>query len=322
MEGDQNPASDIGGQGQQDFTSLLGGGQSPTNNGQAVQQTAPKVPTKPLEQAQGEGVEPEGQQTQETTPAAAPATSQAPAVQQQPSHADIIRETANAVLAAQQSKAQVNQTPKSLQDKSVDELSPEEFAQRFQVARAQPALVEAILSGDPTKSVAALDTYGQNLVRQAVTMALEIANAHVAQVRNEFSPHIQSWQTYQQTQREQKLRQEFFTEHPDLVGEEALVDEVKDAMLARLQAGQIKPFASTQDAKQAVAETVRRLLKRTGTNGTAPANGAAAAGQQAQSTGRQTSSRQMSAASSAGRSGTGQAAAKSDVEAIFGADAR
>jgi hypothetical protein len=311
-----NPVGSMGSQGSQDFDSMIttpqggstpppsqDGGGHPGENLGAQNDAAGKLPQKSLTPDAGQA--PDGQGGQ-TAPSATP-----PAAQSQ---ADIIRATAEAVAAAhvrgQQSQQHQPQGPAPKAD-----LSPQEFQQKYNVTRANEELVSTILGQDPRKAAAALDQYGQNLVKQAILMTMELNEANLGKFREEVNPHLQSWQTYQRQQEAVAAEGRFFKAAPDLAGEKDLVMELKDAYLAKVQAGQIR-FANEQEAFNAVANAARTILKRVN-----PAWGQGqSGGQQAPTTGQQPG-RRMSVASTTGRSGTGQAAAKSDVDMVFGADA-
>ena len=305
----QNPVTSMGSQGSQDFDSLTSGTSPQTN-----QKQTPMAPV-------SEGLP--GEQLSDVTGAGKPAKSlpQTTESGQQPgttppgmSQADIIRATAEAVakahMAGQQSQQQQQvQAPRGTQD-----LSPEEFNKKFSVIRANEELVTTILGQDSKKAAIALDTYGQNLVKQAILMAMELTESNLGKFREEVNPHITSWQQYRQQQETVAAEQRFFKSAPDLANERDLVMELKDAFIARVRAGQVR-FTNEAEAYSAVANAARSILKRVN-----PQWGAASGTQVASTTG-QHQGRQMSAASSAGRSGTPMATAKSDVDLVFGADA-
>lgn len=282
------------------------------------QQTSTAQPSQAGNQVQaGQGTG-DGQQQQGTQGQAAPVQSQA----------DIIKATADAIVNAQNDAARRQQANRSAEP--ARPLTADEFNAKYKVARAQPELVSTILGGDPVKAAAALNAYGQDLVQQAVLMTLDLAKADVDKVRGEFQPHIQSWQQYQQQVQAQQAESRFFTAHADLATEKDLVLELKDAFIAKVQAGQIR-FENEQQAFQTVANAARNILQRirgTGTNGNAGTNGGGTGGGTGQTTngtgqtGGTPPGRQMSAATSAGRTGTGQATVKTDGEHVFGTDWR
>lgn len=194
------------------------------------------------------------------------------------------------------------------------ELSPEEFNKKYGVVQITESHMQQILDADPKKGAAALNNIIQGAVRQAMLMQQDLTASELSRMRGEFEPHVKSWQSYQQEQREVSLQNEFYKLHPDLSDERPLVEELTAAMVAKVQAGQLK-ISTKEEGFKAVADAAKKIVARMNkpvTNGgqtNAGGNSGAA-------------TRQMSAASSAGRAGTGQAAAKSDVELVFGNDAR
>lgn len=308
----ENPVGTLGNQGSQDFEAMTSG------NNQSQQQSSQNsgVPAGEQLSAQNDasGAKPTKALPQETSAGQTPSPSgnQQPTVQQ--SQADIIRATADAVAQAH-IRAQQELTAQQRAAAPAPELSPEEFNKKFSVTRANEELVTTILGQDPKKAALALDQYGQNLVKQAILMTLELSEAKLGKFREEVTPHVTAWQKHLQEQQTIAAEQRFFQSAPDLQAEKDLVMELKDAFIAKVQAGQVS-FKNEQEAFAAVANAARTILKRVnpqwGANGAAN-NSAPAAGQ--------SQGRRMSAASSAGRSGTSQAAAKSDVDLVFGSDA-
>lgn len=336
-----NTGSDsvLGNQGASDFASLTtmsgangaqsGGGaganvQSPPNNqGRNDQQTG-TLPSKTAAEVQdgttAQGDAGQGGDTGQTqTPTPGQQQQQTPPAQQQnqqQSTADIIKATAEALVAAQGGRQGQQQNPPQEQ-----QLTPEQFNQKYGVVQVTEQHMAAILGQDAKHAAATLNGIIQAAVKQAALMTLDVADARIGKVKSEFEPHISSWQKHQNEIKEQKAEQEFFKAYPDLAVERELVMEMKDAVLAKVNAGQLR-FNSPQEAFNAVATATRNILKRMSPGGTGTQSGQQQGGQGG---GQQTPSpatRQMSGASSSGRSGTGQAAVKSDVESVFGADAR
>tara|TARA_R110000868_G_scaffold323676_1_gene584596 strand:+ start:196 stop:1194 length:999 start_codon:yes stop_codon:yes gene_type:complete len=320
--------SALGNQGSQDFASMVsvGGSQGPSTAGKSPVPggaTGPSgVPTKTAAQIDAEqGVvdgtlttpETGAQPGQVTNPLQAgqggDGTTTPPAAQ---TNSDVIKATVDAMIAAQNAARQ-QQAP--AQQQAEKTLSPQEFDAKYKVARANQELVTTILGQDPVKAASALNTYGQNLVQQAVLMALDLTDANVSKVRSEFAPHISSWQNHQQQIQAQQAEDRFFKGHPDLNAERDLVMELKDAYIAKVQSGQVR-FNNEQEAFSTVANAARNILTKIRGGAAAPGGGQGGQGNvpAAPSTG----SRQMSAAASAGRTGTGRAAVKTDGEQVFG----
>jgi len=291
MPNDTTSDAGFGAQGTQDFGAAVGA-PAPT----------PETGTPPNVQDGGTGGShdtPSGQTAPVTQPAAAP----------QQSQADIIKATVDATTNALMRQQQA-QAPAAADAK---ELSTEEFNRKFGVVQVTPDHITALLDQDPKKGAATLNGLIQNTVRQAVLMALEVADGKISDVSSKFEPHINTWQSYHREVQAKAAEERFFKAHPALASERELVMEMKDAFIAKVQAGQIR-FSSEQEAFSAVANAVNSILTKV--------RGGANGGQAAQTQTGQTQHRQMSAASSAGRTGTGQAAAKNVVDEIFGVDAR
>lgn len=202
------------------------------------------------------------------------------------------------------------------------ELTPEQFNQKYKVARANQELITTILGQDPVKAAAALNTYGQNLVQQAILMAMDVMDADVGSRFSKIEPEIKSWQTYQAQVREREAETRFFAKYPHLAAEKDIVMEMKDAVIARINAKTFIP-KNEEEAFATVASACDRILTKYRPQGAGTAGAAGAPNGAATTPPSGPAGRQMSAASSAGRTGSGQKqAAKSDVEHIFGADAR
>ena len=300
-----NPTASVGDQGSQDFASMIG---NPT--------PTPTTPTQTAVPSQNASTPASPAPTQEfvidTTKGDAPVQTQTAPVVPQQSHADIIKATADAIVNAQQRATQTQQQAQAPRTNA--DLSPQEFNNKFKVVQVTEKHVADLLNQDPKVAAASLNSLLQGTVQQAVLMALEIADANVAKVKSDFEPDINSWRSYENERRQKAAEDRFFKTHADLANERELVMELKDAFIARVRAGQVS-FKDETEAFSAVAAAARNILTRV--------RGGAQGGQSANpATGQQANGRQMSAASSAGRSGTGAATAKSDVDLIFGAEAR
>lgn len=207
-------------------------------------------------------------------------------------------------------------TATAQQRKDARQMSPEEFNTKYQIRSVTTDDIKVLLDQDPAKAAQALNELLIANTRTAVLMASDVFNAQLSKERQAYQPHIEGWTRFQAEQREAKAQSTFYTKYPDLANEKELVQEMIDSLRAKKDAGQVT-FASDEQVFEAVAAASRKLLARMNTQA------AGAGGNAAQSTKQgQTSSRQMATASTAGRSGTGQTAAKSDVEEVFGIDAR
>jgi hypothetical protein len=212
--------------------------------------------------------------------------------------------------ATKQAAAQVKQDKK--------DLTPAEFNAKYHIEPITEAHMQAILDADPKKGAQMLNQLLIKNMSSAVLMAKDVIEHRLGAMREEMNPHVTSWQTFQREQREAKLESDFYTSNKDLVNEKPLVKEMQDAIFGRIASGQLKPFATPQDALKAVADATRAVLTRMGK--TPGAVGTTQQSQQSSQSSQQTHTRQMTAASSAGQSGAGTSAGQSDVEKIFGND--
>lgn len=338
--------SALGSQGNQDFSALVSGQPNPTptpsstptpsptpassSNGggnrgvvPGVPDITPPAPTSrpagPGGDAPAPGAVPSADNTAPGAPGVPGPGAQPVAPGTQPNQNDVVGAAVEAAIRAtreQQSAPAGQPQPKQLTD--------QEFNAKYRVVSVTPQHMTAILDQDPVKAAASMNQLIQGAVTQALLMSADIAAAEAAKVRDEFSPHINSWQSHQKSIREKEAETQFYTAYPQLNEERALVNEIKDAYIARVRSGQVK-FTTPQEAFAAVANTATNMLIKFGKlspTGQPLAGVAGSNGSSTPSPG-QPPARQMSAASSAGRTGTGQpAAAQTTVDAVFGADAR
>lgn len=204
------------------------------------------------------------------------------------------------------------------------DLTPEEFNAKYKVIRVTPDHMAALRGEDPGKAANVMTQLLQGAVTQGLLMGIDIQKAELERVTGTITPHIDSWKSYRAEQEAKAAFDRFYSIHPDYRKEHDLVVTIKDALLARISAGTLPPFKTEQEAFAAVATAMRAHMSRFG-------GSAANSGQQGQQNGSQSQTqggqgqsngRRMSAASSVGRSGSGKAAVKSDVDIVFGADAR
>jgi len=304
--------------GNDEFAALLG---NDTGGGQQ-QQTTETTVTKhegtsekpPLEQ-----VTPKKAATDGTPPAQqggqpVPPTTGSPGLDK--AVLDQIVETATrAATSAADASATRSAAAQVKQDKK--DLTPQEFNAKYHIEPITEAHIQAILDADPKKGASMLNQLFIRNMSSAVLMAKDVIESRLGAMREEMNPHIASWEKHQREQREAKLETDFYTSNKDLVNEKPLVKEMQDAIFGRIASGQLKPFATPQDALKAVADATRAVLTRMGK--TPSASSAQQSSQSSQSS-QQTHTRQMTAASSAGQSGAGTSAGQSDVEKIFGND--
>lgn len=195
------------------------------------------------------------------------------------------------------------------------EISVEEFNKKYGIPTVNAEVMQRILDADPAKGAQAMQNLLLQAVRSGALIAKDALGADIGKLREEFEPHINTWKQEYNSQQEKKMYDTFFTANPDLKDERELVDAMGTEFAARVKSGQIK-ISSPEEGMKLVADAVRKTITRLrGAAGAAPGKGASSAAAAAPQ-------REMSAASSAGRSGTGQPQQKSDVESVFGSDAR
>jgi hypothetical protein len=253
------------------------------------------------------------QQTQQPPVVPQPTVQQPASVVPAQDQNTLVSSAVEAAIRATRAEQNQPSQPNQQQDRP---LTDAEFNQKYGVPVVTPQHLETILGQDPVRGSQMLNQLLRSTMTAALKMSADVMQAEHQRLRGEYSGPINEWKTHQAIQRQKEAEAEFYTAYPDLANEKAIVSEVRDAFILRVNSGQVQ-FKDRKEAFAAVANTVQNLLK--GFTRTPTQQGQN--GQQTPTTGQPT--RQMSAALSAGRTGTGQAAApKSDVEAVFGAEAR
>lgn len=304
-----NPVEGMAESGESAFNEIISGNERAPSTGQTGGTAKPRsnLPQKDASEI------PEGSPANPTvtTPAAIPAA-------RQPTSTDLIRDTIAATAAAiartQQTQPRQQPTPRQL----TPEQETAEFNKRFGVVRTDPREMAQLFDQDPAKAAAFFDAKLQAGIRQALLMAKELGAAEIDQVRSAYDPKIKAYDEYMTRVKEEAIETNFYKDHPDLADEKDLVETVKSDLINRVRSKQLT-FADQASANKAVADATRKIVARMNkpssdaiqTGGTRTAVKPAGA-----------PVRQMSGASSPGRPGTGKAAAQSDVELVFGADAR
>jgi hypothetical protein len=196
-------------------------------------------------------------------------------------------------------------------------MSPQEFDAKYGIIRPTEAMVNQLFNTDPRQAVAVLDHLFQANLTAALRMSNDIMEAKLNQLQEQYRPITQSFQEQQKAAQNQASENRFFTAYPALANEKGLVMEMKDAFIAKVQAGQIR-FNTEAEAFAAVANATQTILNRI------RPGGAPAAGTQPGVANR-SNGRQMVTASGTGRQGSGTSTAnkpKDIVDEVFGADAR
>lgn len=295
-----NPVQDVAERGDADFNKLINETQPTGNAGGAKRATPGTLPQKDVSK---DGVGDKTGTEEVVQQKAAPAET---AADRSALIADVVKATLAGSRPAEQRAAPAK-------------ISDEDFNKKFGVLNVTDSHIQQLLDADPKKAAAALNTMFQGLNRQSLLMAQELFESRMKEMQDKFTPHVESWTRYQREQNEAKVEQQFYTDHPALADEKDLVAEIRDAMVLRVQSGQLK-FSSQTEANKAVADAAMKIVTRM----QKPQGDAAGDGTRAQtaSTAKPNVGRQMASASSAGRAGTGKAPQLSVAEEIFGADAR
>lgn len=138
-------------------------------------------------------------------------------------------------------------------------MSPEEFRRHYEIPQIDAATYEAILGTTPDKPerVAALDNVLTGYMRAGIKMGQDLMQARLQQLEQQFESRLGPVFQAHQQQQEQAVISRFTTTFPDLANEMALVNDVKDAMIARGM-----KFGSEQEMFQAVGAATRQLITR------------------------------------------------------------
>ena len=248
--------------------------------------------------------------TQTTTP---PAQTQQTQPQQQtttpPAGQQVVMTDAQLAELANRMRPQAAPVAPQAQPQMTDE----EFAKQFNIHRVTEQEYEAILGIKPDNPsrVAALDAALQAISRQSVTIMRHLMEERARGLEQQIVPvrqdvlHRQMQQHYQ----------DFVRENTDLKDYGPLLQEIVTSSKAKIDAGQMPPFANAAEARKFVAQQARVLLRLPANPGqsqqtqqTTPAAGTQGAG-----------SRQMSTTSMGGRTGQsgGAAPTKGLAEKLF-----
>jgi hypothetical protein len=195
-------------------------------------------------------------------------------------------------------------------------MSPQEFDAKYGIIRPTEAMVNQLFNTNPQQAVAVLDQLFQSNLTASLRMANDIIEAKLNQLQEQYRPIVSSYQEQRQLAQNQASEGRFFAAYPNLTNEKGLVMEMKDAFIAKVQAGQIK-FTNEAEAFAAVANATQSILNRLRPGGAPAATQPGVANR--------SNGRQMVTASGTGRQGSGTSTAnkpKDIVEEVFGADAR
>lgn len=241
-------------------------------------------------------------QPSQTAPVAQPSGAPSTPSGVSPDVQAIIDEMRASRAAQAQPQGQQQQTP---------QITPEEFNKKYGIPTVTADTYEAIfgVAPDRPERVQALNQVLQGLIRPSVLMAQDLMETRVAEIMGHINPLTQAYQS----EMDRRQNEAFYQQFPEFKGYEGLINEIKDAHVARK-----KTFASAQDAFKSVADTARQILKQTQPQGSVPGQ-APAGGQAQQPVVTQTPTRRMTPSAQGGRGGTPSATNnKSTAEQIFG----
>jgi len=228
---------------------------------QPRQVTPPRRPAQQVIQDNTDANQIVPQQTQQTQNQQQPTSNgNAPAAPAVPmlSEADLTR---IATVAAGAARGAI---PQQQQQRAPEPaMTDEQFNARYRVPIVTAQTMQAINDPDPAKGAAALNALLKQTYTSSLLMSNDLHQAEIARVRNEMTPHVQAFQTFQQNQQKVELENQFYSLHPDLVAEKELVNETIDAFQAKRARGELPPLTRDQ-AFKAVADNVRKLVARMG----------------------------------------------------------
>lgn len=267
------------------------GGQQQTQQSSSGQQTQQQGLSQQGQQS-AQGSLHQGQQQGQTTAAAQPDTTK------------LIEAAINSTAAAMQRAQQAARPPEP-----VKPMSDEEFAQRYGIVRYDAKTLERLFDKDPAKAAAVLNEINQNAYQAAVRMANDLTQAQLAQARNAYNPRLEAIEKFVAEQTERQATDRFYTAYPALKEESPLVQEILNAVSARVKSGELKfqdeaqAFKFVADATQTRIDAMRAKY---GGNGTG-ANG----GQQ------HPPQRQMAQATQSARPGAARPRNPTDMEQMM-----
>jgi hypothetical protein len=127
---------------------------------------------------------------------------------------------------------------------------PREVARLLNVFEMSEEHAAALLAGGPQAVQTFNQVIGPGLVKQAVTIAAMHFQEKMAELEAQYNPVLQHYQT----QRQEQMKKDFFTKHPDLTPFEPIA-------IAAAQQLKASGFSGTQEeAFRLVAENTRKVL--------------------------------------------------------------
>lgn len=173
--------------------------------------------------------------------------------------------TGSPALSREDIAAVVGETVRNVMPQGQNEppLTQEQIDQALRVFRPSSALLKKLRSENEEEAIGALNEMVQGIHNQATTLAQYLMEQRFGTLAAQLNP----LQAYVAEQQQERLKDEFFKEHPNLKGFDPILTVVRDGM--------VREGLKFKDKKSAFAECARRaqeLLK------TLPGAGGAAAG--------------------------------------------
>lgn len=188
--------------------------------------------------------------------------------------------------------------------------SDADLQRQLGIVTVTPERYKSVFGVDGTPDqIKGLNDFGQDVAKQAVTIASVLMRNELESIRSQFTP-ISATVQEQEAARQRDI---FFTEHRDLAGYENFVRQQFQLVKASGQR-----FSSVADVRKAVADQTRSTLQSLGIKlpaaGSAPAHGRSNAPRSATP-----QPRTMAPTSMGGRGGvSGQPAAQTTNQAVWG----
>lgn len=261
----------------------------------AQQQSQPTTPTTPAQQ-QGAPVTP----TAPTTPAAT--------------------DSAAMIRAAVDATAQAMLKQTAAQQRSVatppKEMTDAEFNAHYGIPTVDGPALERLFDKDAAKGAQVLQEILAANRTASLKMAQDLIQLQVSQHVERFQPRVAAMEKFISEQTERQSSDRFYTAYPDLKPEADMVQEILNAVNARVSSGQLK-FTDEKQAFQFVADATNNRIAamRSKYGGGATQNGGtpSAGGQQTPPA----PSRQMANLTSSARPGGAPSKPSSELDKVM-----
>lgn len=249
-----NAATDLGvdgGTGPSDGD-IYDGGDDSEGEGEAEQSETSEQP-ETSESSEGE----QSEQTPET-----PAVAEPPVPAKAPVNPAVALDDATIKKFAEALKPKQDPAPvaKKLEEKSWDELTPQEYNQRTNRVVVTPDTLAnfGILDASP-EQVTAFQGFADGVARNALTMANEVIKQHLGSFDQKYSKIHEAYTSHETSQ----AYEQFYSEYPHLKGKDELLKVVTKNI------SPTKPDGSTKSMKELFTEinsVATQVLKSAGVN--------------------------------------------------------